>query len=98
MADDGWLYAIGLAAVASGIAGLLVPLYLVRIGAGAPALGVSASIASLVSAPGVGSEYPDVVIRVRSPTVAPTGTFSGGPTEVGTCGSRARSRAVSSPG
>jgi MFS family permease len=52
MTDDGWLYALGLASVASGVAGLLVPLYLVRIGAGAPALGVSAALASLVSAPG----------------------------------------------
>ncbi|MFB6299871.1 MAG: MFS transporter [Halobacteriales archaeon] len=52
MANDRWLYALALSSVASGIAGLLVPLYLVRIGAGAAALGITAALSSLVGAPG----------------------------------------------
>jgi len=52
MASDRWLYALSLSAVASSVAGLLVPLYLVRIGGDAAALGLSASLASLVGAPG----------------------------------------------
>jgi MFS family permease len=84
MSDDGWLYALGLASVASGVAGLLVPLYLVRIGAGAPALGVSASLASLVSAPGAmfAGRYADrtgnrrgVVLAALAVVAVAIGTF-----------------------
>jgi MFS family permease len=51
MADDRWLYALAVSAVASSVAGLLVPLYLVRIGGGAAQLGVNAALSSLVGAP-----------------------------------------------
>jgi len=52
VASDRWLYSLSLSAVASSVAGLLVPLYLVRLGGGSAALGVSASLSSLVGAPG----------------------------------------------
>ncbi|MFB6169976.1 MAG: MFS transporter, partial [Haloarculaceae archaeon] len=51
MDADRWLYALSLSAVASSVAGLLVPLYLVRIGGGAAQLGVNAALSSLVGAP-----------------------------------------------
>jgi len=51
MEDDRWLYALAVSAVASSVAGLLVPLYLVRIGGGAAQLGVNAALSSLVGAP-----------------------------------------------
>ncbi|GGM62606.1 MFS family permease [Halarchaeum rubridurum] len=52
MPSDRWLYALSLSAVASSVAGLLVPLYVVSLGGGPGALGVSASLSSLVGAPG----------------------------------------------
>ncbi|MFB6253747.1 MAG: MFS transporter [Halobacteriaceae archaeon] len=51
MEDDRWLYALAISAVASSVAGLLVPLYLVHLGAGAAQLGVNVALASFVSAP-----------------------------------------------
>ncbi|MFB6148479.1 MAG: MFS transporter [Halobacteriales archaeon] len=67
MANDRWLYALALSSVASGIAGLLVPLYLVRIGAGAAALGIAAALSSLVGAPGaiLAGSYADRTGRRR---------------------------------
>lgn len=52
MPSDRWLYALSCSAVASSVAGLLVPLYVVHLGGGPGALGVSASLSSLVGAPG----------------------------------------------
>ncbi|MFB6166487.1 MAG: MFS transporter [Haloarculaceae archaeon] len=51
MTDDRWLTALAVSAVASSVAGLLVPLYLVRLGGGAAQLGVNAAVSSLVGAP-----------------------------------------------
>lgn len=51
MTDDRWLYSLAISAVASSVAGLLVPLYLVHIGGGAAQLGVNAALSSLVGAP-----------------------------------------------
>jgi MFS family permease len=47
-----WLYAWGLGAVAFGGASLLVPLYIVQLGASAVELGLLAATAALVGAPG----------------------------------------------
>ncbi|MFC7197474.1 MFS transporter [Halosimplex aquaticum] len=47
-----WLYSWGLGSVASGGASLLVPLYLVQLGASPFQLGLLASTAALVGAPG----------------------------------------------
>ncbi|GGL37518.1 MFS transporter [Halarchaeum grantii] len=52
MDSDRWLYSLSLSAVASSVAGLLVPLYIVQLGGGSAALGLSASLSSLVGAPG----------------------------------------------
>lgn len=71
MRDDRWLYALALSSMASGVVGLLVPLYLVRIGASAAALGVGAALSSVVSAPGavVAGRYADRTGRRRSVVV-----------------------------
>jgi len=50
--SDRWLYAWGVGSVAFGGASLLVPLYIVQLGAGAVELGVLAATAALVGAPG----------------------------------------------
>jgi len=52
MKTDRWLLALTTSALSSGIAGLLVPLYIVRLGGGAAQLGLSAALSSLVGAPG----------------------------------------------
>lgn len=52
MERDRWLYSLSTSALASSVAGLLVPLYIVRLGGGAAQLGVSAALSSLVGAPG----------------------------------------------
>lgn len=52
MERDRWLYSIAASVLATSVAGLLVPLYVVRLGGGAAALGVSAALSSLVGAPG----------------------------------------------
>ena len=51
-AADRWLYAWALGSVAAGVASLLVPLYVVALGGGPVALGVLASTAAIVGAPG----------------------------------------------
>ena len=50
--SDRWLYAWGVGSVAFGGASLLVPLYIVQLGAGAVELGVLAATAAAVGAPG----------------------------------------------
>lgn len=52
MQADGWLYSVTIAMVAAGVAGLLVPLYIVQLGGGALQLGISAAVASVAGAPG----------------------------------------------
>lgn len=52
MERDRWLLSLTLSATAASVAGLLVPLYLVRIGGDAVALGVLAAVTSVVAAPG----------------------------------------------
>lgn len=52
MKTDRWLLALTTSTLSSGIAGLLVPLYIVRLGGGAAQLGLSAALSSLVGAPG----------------------------------------------
>jgi len=49
--DDRWLYALTLSAIAAGVTGVLVPLYLVSLGAGAAVLGLAAALSSIVGAP-----------------------------------------------
>ncbi|MFB6111221.1 MAG: MFS transporter [Halobacteriaceae archaeon] len=75
MADDRWLLALGLASVTSGIAGLLIPLYLVRIGAGGPALGIAAALGAVASVPAgiVVGRYTDRTGRRRRPLLAAIG-------------------------
>lgn len=51
MQNDRWLYALTLSAIAAGVTGVLVPLYLVRLGAGAAVLGLAAALSSIVGAP-----------------------------------------------
>lgn len=72
MERESWLYALALSAVASAVAGLLVPLYIVRLGGGAAQLGVSAALASLVGAPGavLAGRYADRTGKRRGIVVA----------------------------
>ncbi|MFB6078681.1 MAG: MFS transporter [Halarchaeum sp.] len=72
MHHDRWLVSLSLSAVASSVAGLLVPLYLVKLGGGAEALGVSAALASLVGAPGavLAGRYADRTGNRRGVVVA----------------------------
>lgn len=51
MERDQWLYSLAILAIASSVAGLLVPLYIVRLGGGAAQLGISAALSALVGAP-----------------------------------------------
>ncbi|MDY6764380.1 MAG: MFS transporter, partial [Halobacteria archaeon] len=51
MEKDQWLYSLAILAIASSVAGLLVPLYIVRLGGGATQLGISAALSALVGAP-----------------------------------------------
>ncbi|MFB6130316.1 MAG: MFS transporter [Salinigranum sp.] len=61
MENDRWLYSLAVSALASSVAGLLVPLYIVRLGGGAAQLGISAAVSSLVGAPGavLAGQYAD---------------------------------------
>lgn len=52
MDRDRWLVALAASALATSVAGLLVPLYIVGLGGGAAQLGLSAALSSLVGAPG----------------------------------------------
>lgn len=51
MERDRWLYSLSISALAASVAGLLVPLYIVRLGGDAAQLGISAALASLMGAP-----------------------------------------------
>ncbi|WP_435101734.1 MFS transporter [Halarchaeum sp. P4] len=76
MDTDRWLYSLSLSAVASSVAGLLVPLYIVALGGGSAALGISASLSSLVGAPGavLAGRYADRTGNRRGVVLVALGT------------------------
>ena len=62
---DRWLYAWALGAVSFGGASLLVPLYIVELGASPVDLGLLASTAALIGAPGAIAATKTLVRRAR---------------------------------